>query len=567
MISGSISTTYQAKINMWEALSEFLVERRDDLIYGELLIISFLFSLVMRKIRWGIVREMCSGLIGISLIYYFIGWKLLYSLLIVIFNIIINSVVKNRYLPLISFITTFVYLGFLRAIHLIGFPALVSHSNAIQLIMTLRLVGLSFEIADSRRKDETKFDPQKTRFIKEPSWWQAFLYSYNFPGLFTGPYYTYAVYRDVVDNDNIMEISVWEHIRWRLYNFAWSLPAFILLLYAFPLEMMRKDEFFNETVFYRISISFLIFLWMRCRVYSAWMVAESICVLNGIGIYPEESCPSVGKGPNRIDILKEQMNRKGTNYNSEAIRSLDICSIELNTSFRGVIRAWNRTVQFWLANYVYKRVPRSVGMLLTMSVSAFWHGIYPGYFLSFLTVPLCTLAEDNILSIVRKDPNDKLPLLFTVFWYIMRQLGFTLMASGFLLLTWRDTIRYWNSVYFHVHWIMITVIVFSWFYKSLMISAGSKKSIKTDIKMASNKTTKWIELIVYHDIPRKRSIILRSEPYENKIPTYLLIYFLKMFSACEEFVENNIFVFFICCNHQTIVVCQNIAYKYICEYR
>lgn len=45
------------------------------------------------------------------------------------------------------------------------------------------------------------------------------------------------MYRDVVDNDNIMEISVWNHIKWRLYNFAWSLPAFVLLLYAFPLEV------------------------------------------------------------------------------------------------------------------------------------------------------------------------------------------------------------------------------------------------------------------------------------------------------------------------------------------
>ncbi|VIO93055.1 MBOAT family protein [Brugia malayi] len=484
MISKSFST--QMKISMGEALSELLLERIDDLIYSQLLIISFFFSMIMRQIRWGIVREICGGLIGVSLIYYFIGWKLLYSLIIVILNIIINSVMKNRYLPLASFIITFVYLGFLRIIHLIGFPALVSHSNAVQLIMTLRLVGLSFEIADSRRKDEMKFDLTKTRFIEEPSWWQTFLYSYNFPGLFTGPYYTYAMYRDVIDNDDIMEISVWEHIKWRLYNFAWSLPAFLLLLYAFPLEMMRKDEFFDETVYYRISVSFLVFLWMRCRVYSAWMVAESICVLNGIGIYPEESCPSAGKGPNRIDILKEQINRKGTKYNSEAIRNLDIWSIELNASFRGGMRAWNRTVQFWLANCVYKRVPRSMGVLLTMLVSAFWHGVHPGYFLSFLTVPLCTLAEDNILSLVPKDSNGKLPLSFTVFWYIIRQLGFTLMASGFLLLTWRDTIRYWNSVYFHVHWIMITIILLSWLYKSLMISAASENSFKTNIKMKSN---------------------------------------------------------------------------------
>ncbi|MCP9257712.1 Lysophospholipid acyltransferase 7 [Dirofilaria immitis] len=458
----------------------------------------------MRQVRWGIVREICGGLIGITMIYYFIGWKLLYSLLIVILNIIINLVVKNRYLPLISFIITFVYLGFLRTIHLIGFPALISHSNAVQLIMTLRLVGLSFEITDSRRKDEKN------------------LIHKGYDSLKNRPYYTYAMYRDVVDNDNIMEISVWEHIKWRLYNLTWSLPAFILLLYVFPLETMRKDEFFDETISYRISVSFLVFLWMRCRVYCAWMVAESICVLNGIGIYPEESCPSAGKGPSRIDILKEQMNKKGTKYNSEAVRNLDIYSIELNPTFRGGMRAWNRTVQFWLANYVYKRVPRSVGMLLTMSVSAFWHGIHPGYFLSFLTVPLCTLAEDNILSLIRKKSDGKLPLPFTVFWYIMRQLGFTLMASGFLLLTWRDTIRYWNSVYFHVHWIMVIVILFSWFYKSLMISAENK-SIKADITKTLNSNEiakeeavdlmvkKQVEFIVYLVIAQKCLAVFRSE--------------------------------------------------------
>lgn len=61
------------------------------------------------------------------------------------------------------------------------------------------------------------------------------------------------------------------------------------------------------------------------------------------------------------DCYREQMSKKGTNYNSEAVRNLDIWSIELNVSFRGGMRAWNRTVQFWLANYVYKRVPRSLG--------------------------------------------------------------------------------------------------------------------------------------------------------------------------------------------------------------
>lgn len=52
----------------------------------------------------------------------------------------------------------------------------------------LQLVGLSFEIADSRKKNKMKFDPKKTRFIEEPRWWQSLLYAYNFPGLFTGKF-------------------------------------------------------------------------------------------------------------------------------------------------------------------------------------------------------------------------------------------------------------------------------------------------------------------------------------------------------------------------------------------
>lgn len=37
-------------LSMWTALSELLMERMDDLIYVELLVISFFFSLLMRLV-------------------------------------------------------------------------------------------------------------------------------------------------------------------------------------------------------------------------------------------------------------------------------------------------------------------------------------------------------------------------------------------------------------------------------------------------------------------------------------------------------------------------------------
>jgi hypothetical protein len=47
-----------------------------------------------------------------------------------------------------------------------------------------------------------------------------------------------------------------------------------------------------------------------------------------------------------------------------------------------------------------------------MFVSAFWHGIHPGYFLSFLTIPLCTAAEDTLFKVVTADENGKRPMWF-----------------------------------------------------------------------------------------------------------------------------------------------------------
>lgn len=52
--------------------------------------------------------------------------------------------------------------------------------------------------------------------------------------------------------------------------------------------------------------------------------------------------------------------------------------------------------QNWLSTYCYMRVPRSIQFQATYFLSAFWHGFYPGYYLTFMSVPLFQNLERAI---------------------------------------------------------------------------------------------------------------------------------------------------------------------------
>lgn len=44
-------------------------------------------------------------------------------------------------------------------------------------------------------------------------------------------------------------------------------------------------------------------------------------------------------------------------YNFDCIISIDIIKVETISTVRGATRIWNMTIQFWIAEYVYRRFP------------------------------------------------------------------------------------------------------------------------------------------------------------------------------------------------------------------
>ena len=100
-----------------------------------------------------------------------------------------------------------------------------------------------------------------------------------------------------------------------------------------------------------------------------------------------------------------------------------------------------------------------------MSVSAYWHGIYSGYYLSFLTVPLCMVAEEAMQAAFRDNLSPRRQFYYDWFAWFFKMRWLDYMCMSFLLLTWQDTTRYWRCVYFYGHISAVLFIVIGLYFK------------------------------------------------------------------------------------------------------
>nr|KAF6410936.1 membrane bound O-acyltransferase domain containing 7 [Rousettus aegyptiacus] len=118
------------------------------------------------------------------------------------------------------------------------------------------------------------------------------------------------------------------------------------------------------------------------------------------------------------------------------------------------MRYWNMTVQWWLAQYIYKSAPARSYVLRsawTMLLSAYWHGLHPGYYLSFLTIPLCLAAEGRLESALRGRLGPGGQRAWDWVHWFLKMRAYDYMSMGFVLLSLGQTLRYWASIYFCIH--------------------------------------------------------------------------------------------------------------------
>ncbi|XP_060522244.1 lysophospholipid acyltransferase 7 [Cylas formicarius] len=414
----------------------------DDVVYLSLLFFSIGFGVFYRKLPTAEYKQNVGAILGLIIVFLVSGFHSLHFLFIIVVNsLIIYSVDKGK-CHVYSFLFSFSYLCFFRMSGYFGMAFPSGHTNLVQMILTLKLVGLAFEL-NSGDIDYSQLSIRK-----------IFYYSFNYCGILTGPYFKYKTFIDHLycpfnKYDNYKSATLK-----RLFPYV-PLYAIIFLIFdsTWPMTYTLTVEFYQRSFLYRYWYIWPTFTIFRMRIYVGLVLSECSCIMAGLGIYPTFTKPKPGKGPSdNIEKLKEicvdERALETLEYDYETINNINPYITEFCPTYREGIKNWNMTVQYWLGVYVYKHFPyKQFRTFATLFVSSIWHGITPGHYFCICTVPLGLLVEDIWVKLLIKD-NSIIPARTAslILWFLKMQL-FSYQIMAFNMLDLQKFMTYYNSVY------------------------------------------------------------------------------------------------------------------------
>ncbi|KAJ8913222.1 hypothetical protein NQ315_016165 [Exocentrus adspersus] len=432
----------------------------EDLIYLSLLLFSMGFGVYYRTIENPDSKKKIGALVGFFIVFIVSGFHSLHVLISTFVNACIILYTDKRKCHIYSFLFSFLYLFFFRTTIYFGIPYPPSHTNLIQMMLTLKIIGIAFEVNASfvsKKKKDTANKTEEERLQDElcnidVQFLDVFYYIYNYCGVLTGPYFRYRTFLDHL----YKPYHEYDDYKTAMLKILYLVPLLggihVFTNYYWPISYVLTEEFESRSFLYRYWYIWPSFLIFRTRIYLGLILTEMVCIMGGLGVYPVLSKPRSGHGPTEnfktLKELTKPEDLKNIEYNYETIRCVNPYESDFTPTMREAMKHWNITIQYWLATYIYKRFPfKKLRTEVTMFMSAVWHGVYMGYYVCIATVPFALLYEDVWVKLLLKD-NSGLPLkLSKLLLLFLKMQMFSYQATAFVLLEVRKIYNYYNSVY------------------------------------------------------------------------------------------------------------------------
>jgi len=159
-----------------------------------------------------------------------------------------------------------------------------------------------------------------------------------------------------------------------------------------PFSWISTPQFASKSIIFKYLYVTVGMMGIRLQYYFVWKLAEGSNLAAGFGFNGYDA-----KGKAKWD----------------KIDNINALAIEVSQSPRDIAMNWNIRIAAWLRTYVYLRVgpvnkrPSDFALHLTNAASAVWHGVYLGYWASFLFLSF-------VVDIARKVRRTFRPLVVNV---------------------------------------------------------------------------------------------------------------------------------------------------------
>jgi lysophospholipid acyltransferase len=432
----------------------------------------------------------------------------------------IAKFVQGPFMPWIGFVFL---MGHLSANHLLRMgredQSAIDVTGA-QMVLVMKLSAFCWNVHDGRLPVDVLSDHQRSRALPQlPNLLDFTGYVFFFPALFAGPSFDFAEYRRWLDLSQFDIPATADKPAQRRLKIPratspalWKLAVGLIWVLAF-LQMGNyywsgyyvSDEYMKYGILRRIWQLYMFGFASRLKYYGIWTLTEGACILSGLGYKGMD--PKTG----RIDWSR--------------LQNVNPWRLETAQNSRGYLENWNVNTNNWLRNYVYLRVtprgkkPGFRSSLATFGTSAFWHGFWPGYYLTFVLGSLLQTIAKNFRRYVRPFflmPDGKTGTPYKIYYdavgFVATQVGFSFATAPFVLLDFKDSLLVWSRVDFYG--IIGTVLGFAFF------SSPAKGYLLREIKKrTSTATAGKVEMIKGEDGITRPVVITRTDSTDSlKVP-------------------------------------------------
>lgn len=326
------------------------------------------------------------------------------------------------------------------------------------MVATQKVTSIAFNLHDgmTEKKNVVLHPEQRRQMVSRfPSPLEFYSYVLHYHTLMCGPLVFFNDYMDFIRGKQFLRHSVRTGLRGhpttvlepspiltvvtKLMVSFMSALSIVYLLSAYPIEYIAQDEFLHKR---NRLWQLLYIIWAtslhRHRYYHAWILGEAVCNAAGFGF---NGYTNDGKA--RWNLIS----------------NVDIVTIETSTSLRELLIAWNKSTQTWLRTVSYERVPRH-RTLLTFVLSAMWHGFYPGYYLTFGSGTIFTLAARAVRRSVRPlfQGSKQARRTYDLLTCLVTRVAVAYLVFPFLLLDFRTSFRVYCHFWFVGHLLCLLAI-------------------------------------------------------------------------------------------------------------